>query len=443
MSAKSCPSTPGAPLLERHWARLASLLAPQQEISHDLLEEVLAQDIARARHHLRQAALVFIGRHGLTVHPVICRAAALSSPPGRLAALRVAVVAALTSRLDRADEVDHFRSMDTLIGHASALLKQAGTVDDAILLGRLAGHHYVAGRSAVAAPLFRQQYQIIEPFFGADHPDVLTSLSNLAGALRAQGQLNEAQDLQTRILDASRRTLGPEHPDTHAGINNLAETSRALGDIAAALTLHCEALEIRRRLLGEEHAATLTSMSNLAGTLRASGKLEEARVLQQKVLDICRRSKGANHFDTSVAMNNLAETLRALGLPAEALPLQQDVAARFQQLFGDEHPSTLTARNNLALILEALGDLASARDELDQIVKLRRRALGNEHPDTLIALGNLASERTRRRTLPMAPRSSKELRAPIRSDGTPMHCATVPTPSKSSKSSASSTTSMT
>ena len=71
------------------------------------------------------------------------------------------------------------------------------------------------------------------------------------------------------MLEARRRLLGAEHPDTLTAMNNLATTFEAQGDLAGARQLEETVLEARRRVLGAEHPDTLASMSNLASTLQS------------------------------------------------------------------------------------------------------------------------------------------------------------------------------
>ena len=69
---------------------------------------------------------------------------------------------------------------------------------------------------------------------GRDHPDTLTSLSNLAATLYGAGDLDAAQHHQEQVLEARVQLLGPEHPDTLVAINNLAVTLYARGDLEEA-----------------------------------------------------------------------------------------------------------------------------------------------------------------------------------------------------------------
>ena len=49
---------------------------------------------------------------------------------------------------------------------------------------------------------------------GEEHPDILTSLNNLASLLQAQGKLEEAELLFRKELEGEQKALGEEHPYT-------------------------------------------------------------------------------------------------------------------------------------------------------------------------------------------------------------------------------------
>jgi hypothetical protein len=65
---------------------------------------------------------------------------------------------------------------------------------------------------------------------GGDHPDTLTSASNLAGDLYALGGYERARDLDEDTLTRFRQILGDDHPDTLTSASNLAADLHALGE---------------------------------------------------------------------------------------------------------------------------------------------------------------------------------------------------------------------
>jgi len=62
----------------------------------------------------------------------------------------------------------------------------------------------------------------METKLGPDHPDTLTSRSNLAKAYFSAGRTAEALALIESTLKLREKTLGPDHPDTLADRSSLA-----------------------------------------------------------------------------------------------------------------------------------------------------------------------------------------------------------------------------
>jgi tetratricopeptide (TPR) repeat protein len=54
----------------------------------------------------------------------------------------------------------------------------------------------------------------MERQLGADHPDVATSLNNLASLYDSQGKYSEAEPLYLRAIQILEKVLGSEHPNT-------------------------------------------------------------------------------------------------------------------------------------------------------------------------------------------------------------------------------------
>ena len=69
------------------------------------------------------------------------------------------------------------------------------------------------GRYAEAEPLYRRSLAIWEKQLGRDHPDVATSLNNLADLYQAMGRYAEAEPLYRRSLAIREKQLGRDHPD--------------------------------------------------------------------------------------------------------------------------------------------------------------------------------------------------------------------------------------
>jgi len=152
---------------------------------------------------------------------------------------------------------------------------------------------------------------------GAEHPDTLAAMNNLAATLADQGELDSARQLQEQVLEARRRVVGPQHPDTLAALNNLAYTLQAQGDLVGARQLQEQVVETAQWALGAEHPKTLTAMNNLAYTLLAQGDPVGARQLQEQV-------RHARHSTQSAASSTLtAAELRLLPLLSTHLTFRE------------------------------------------------------------------------------------------------------------------------
>eukprot|EP00808_Paulinella_micropora_P012425 g50210.t1 len=223
---------------------------------------------------------------------------------------------------------------------------------------------------------------------GAEHLNMLPFASNLAASLKRQGKLAEAEPLYRRDLQAHEKTLGAEHPDTLASVNNLALLN-AQGKLAEAEPLYSRALQAREKTLGAEHPGTLASVNNLASLLHAQGKLAEAELLNRRALEGMDKTHGPQHPRTLTSAMNLGLFLYEQGRLAEALPLVQQAVSGFETVLGADHPDTQKTKKslaaasiNLGMFLYEQGRLAEARHLAQQAVSGFETILGAEHPDT-------------------------------------------------------------
>ncbi|MEO3859689.1 FxSxx-COOH system tetratricopeptide repeat protein [Acrocarpospora sp. B8E8] len=255
----------------------------------------------------------------------------------------------------------------------------------------LAAAYRAAGDLGRAIPLFEQTLADCERVLGGDHPDTLASRNNLAGAYESAGDLGRAIPLFEQTLADCERVLDGHHPQTLTSRNNLAGAYESAGDLGRAIPLYEQTLAQRERLLGDDHPDTLTSRNNLAYAYRAAGDLGGAIPLYQQTLAERERVLGADHPDTLSSRNNLASAYESAGDLGRAIPLYQATLVEQERILGGDHPHTLTSRNNLAAAYESAGDLRRAIPLYEQTLAQRERLLGEDHPDTLTSRNNLAA----------------------------------------------------
>jgi hypothetical protein len=145
---------------------------------------------------------------------------------GRLAdrSAEAVVRASATERMVAVFPGDAFRNPSvwplcrSLLPHVRALSARTASENATIALSHLlsAADIYLDGSGDTAGALAssRHAMEINERLLGAEHPQTLTSVNNLAYCLRALGDAAGALPLLRRTLESRERALGAEHPDT-------------------------------------------------------------------------------------------------------------------------------------------------------------------------------------------------------------------------------------
>ena len=110
---------------------------------------------------------------------------------------------------------------------------------------------------------------------GKDHPHVLASRNNLAGAYQSVGRLTEAIDMYEQLVKDSSRILGESHPDTLASRNNLAGAYHSSGLLTGAINTYGQTLSDCLRILGSNHPLTAKIHRNLKAAKRELEQQEE------------------------------------------------------------------------------------------------------------------------------------------------------------------------
>ena len=162
----------------------------------------------------------------------------------------------------------------TAAGHDAAL--DAVPAEATRLLDSAATYLLTRGELQAALPVHERAYDARREIFGEDHPDTLTSASNLALNLQWLGKYRRARALDEETLTRRRRILGEDHPDTLTSGSQLAADLLWLNDCRQAQDLQKETLRRRRRILGEDHPIPSPPPINLAwccGTSATTSRL--------------------------------------------------------------------------------------------------------------------------------------------------------------------------
>ncbi|OBT66186.1 hypothetical protein VE03_05134 [Pseudogymnoascus sp. 23342-1-I1] len=239
------------------------------------------------------------------------------------------------------------------------------------------------GKYEEAEAMHRRALEGNEKVLGVEHPDTLTSVSQL-------GLVLERQAMQRRDLQGSEKVLRVEHPDTLTSVSNLGSVLERQGKYKEAEAMHRRALELREKVLGVEHPDTLTSVSKLGSVLERQGKYEEAEAMHRRALELREKVLGVEHPETLTSVSNLGSVLERQRKHEEAEGMHRRALEGYEKVVGVEHPHTLTSMANLASTLWNQGQWQEAEDMEMRLMETRQRVLGHEHPDTLMVMGNLA-----------------------------------------------------
>jgi serine/threonine protein kinase/tetratricopeptide (TPR) repeat protein len=246
------------------------------------------------------------------------------------------------------------------------------------------------GDNQTAAEQFKAARALYTRHRGADHPDTLTSMHNLARAHQDLGRYADAFELYEQTLALRKTKLGPGHPDTLRSMTGLACAHASLGRHGDALQLRQETLTLMTAALGPDHPDTLSSMYALADSYAALCRRGDALELRERTLALRKTSLGADHPDTLLSMASVANSYIVVGRPADALKLYQKTLELQQAKLGRDHPDTLRSMNGVAVSYAKLRRHAGAVKLYEETLALDQAKLGPDHPDTFQTMYNLA-----------------------------------------------------
>jgi tetratricopeptide (TPR) repeat protein len=275
-------------------------------------------------------------------------------------------------------------ALHTEVKGRSAILWQAS------LLLRSGQYASAIGHYIDAEQMHKQSLETRRNMLGEEHPDLLTSMNNLAGTYSRQGRPVEAEELCLKVIVKRMKVLGEGHPDTLTSKGGLADTYFYRGRHDDAEKLQVEVMDMKRKVLGEWHLDTLTSMNNLALTYTQQGKDGEAEELHLKVIQKRKEMLGERHPHTLTSMNNLARTYLKQNRLGEAEKLQREVIEKERAVLGEMHPYTLGSKSSLAWIYFKQGRYEESETLHVEVIEKRKQVLGGGHPDTQVSMATLA-----------------------------------------------------
>jgi len=195
-------------------------------------------------------------------------------------------------------------------------------------------------------------------------------LANLGLALKLRQAWADALSYLKRAWAVRKEVLGADHPDTLETVSNIAELHDRLDEREEAERLYRDVLAQAERALGATHSVTLASVSGLAVLLENQGDHEAAEPLYRRVIEAKEGTPEAESPDFVIDLNNHAVYLRKMKRFDEAIDFLRRAISIENRLLPPQHPKRSHRRNNLAMVLmlsDRLDESASANSEAWQM----------------------------------------------------------------------------
>ncbi|MEW2526859.1 SAV_2336 N-terminal domain-related protein [Streptomyces sp. NPDC047071] len=256
--------------------------------------------------------------------------------------------------------------------------------DTLAVRGRLAVALYAAGERGRASREGTRVLVDLTRVFGADHPRVISALSDVAHALEGDDEtLPDAVNAYGEALRRSRTARGETHPETQRLWSHLVDVEVRAGNPESAVEVAKEWRSAVDEALGPRHPATLRASARLARAYGENGAWSLAIPLYERTLHLQREVLGEDSPETWESYDRLAEFFAGVGDVARALPLYERALLVRRESLGEEHEESLAALDRTAIALLGAGRHDRAVALLDQVLALRRRVLGDGHADVL------------------------------------------------------------
>jgi tetratricopeptide (TPR) repeat protein len=148
---------------------------------------------------------------------------------------------------------------------------------------------------------------------GADHPETLSSMDQLAGAYSWTGRFQDLIVLRSQLLELRKAGLGPDNPETLACLAKLAAAYQCAGQWDVSNQLFEDLIDRERAILGPAHSQTLDSMHLLAMNYAETDRLAQSIALHEEVLRLNETANGPRHNSSLWERMTLAQVCQRAG----------------------------------------------------------------------------------------------------------------------------------
>jgi tetratricopeptide (TPR) repeat protein len=268
------------------------------------------------------------------------------------------------------------------------------------LLDTIGRVYSTLGLTEKAKPLLEEALQLRRQALPANHPDVATSLHNLAWLAQQMGDYPEAARLYRAALAIRREHAGDAPLPLSATLFNLGWLLADMEDFAAAEEMFQSALDLRIRHLGDDHRDVAVARIGLAAAYLAAGKFEAAVPHYLKGVETLHKAGEGKGMVKSIELFQrglmarelppLARGLLGLGDEREAERCLKESLDLARQAFGDRHAYVALVLHELAFTLMNQQQYEEAERYFRECLRIAE-GYGLEHPKATILLNNFCS----------------------------------------------------
>jgi tetratricopeptide (TPR) repeat protein len=177
------------------------------------------------------------------------------------------------------------------------------------------------GHYAESAASIRKAIEIQQKSLPPDHPDLLLSEYNYAGALENNHQFAEAEPVFRQLIAARLRVLGPDNQFTLLAEQGLADDLYELHRYSESAATALPAAQGLTRAVGENHPYTMAAWAMYGIAACLDGQGEAGLAALSRVEGLRRTLYGADNWRTFSTQLNIGTCLLAMRRDAEAEPM--------------------------------------------------------------------------------------------------------------------------
>jgi tetratricopeptide (TPR) repeat protein len=260
-------------------------------------------------------------------------------------------------------------------------------------------------RSRLAGALMRHE-DVLARCQGLDHPDIATSITNLASRHNDVGNYETALKLFDEALAMRKRVLHSDHSDIAASMHHLAHAHTSFGHFKEAhitlrhfneaLKLHEEALALRKRIDPDyKDPEIASSMYAIAHAHENLENYKGALEFHERALSFQKRVLPTDHPDIATRINCMSSTHEKFKKYWEALKSREEALAIQKRINPDynDDPEMAASLMNVASTYDSLQNCKDVLELHESELMIRQGAvrLAPDHPDIATLLGKRAT----------------------------------------------------